>query len=159
MFDNHPDLRKPISLLWLFAILNMLFRDIHELTMASSINEILSGYVNGNPMTEQVLLFGAFAVEILLLGFLMSALLSPRHSKMLNLLLPPLAILGIVFAQPGDPDDYFFAGVTTVTFIVIFMLAWSWDTTSKNSGKILRIAQAETLAGEAMRVDSSQEIG
>lgn len=117
-----------LSLLWLFAILNILFRDIHELTMASSINEILSGYVNGNPMSEGVLLVGGFAVELLLLAFLLTNLLTPAYARWMNLVMVPVAIGGMIYVPPADPDDYFFAGVVLATLAVIFTLALRWDT-------------------------------
>lgn len=117
---------KTISLFWLFAILNTLFRDVHELTTATAINEILSGYVNGNPITEEVLFGAAFAVELLLLAFLLSSLLAPRAARMLNLFLAPLAIVGIIFGSPSDLDDYFFSVVTVATFSTIFILCWNW---------------------------------
>lgn len=130
---------KTISLLWLFAILNMLFRDIHEFTMASTVNEILSGYVNGNPMSEGVLLVGAFAVELLLLGFLLSNILPARAARLVNLIFAPLAIVGVIFGAPSDPDDYFFAVITISTFIAIFVLCWNWKleeaSHSKNGGQ------------------------
>jgi hypothetical protein len=120
------DLRPTLSLLWLFAILNMIFRDIHEFTMADTINEIMSGTVNGNPMTEIVLLYGAFAVELLLLGFLLSAVLPARWARALNLVLPPTAVAGMVFIPPADPDDVFFALVELGAFGTAFALAWRW---------------------------------
>lgn len=119
---------QTISLLWLFAILNILFRDVHELTTASSINEILSGHVNGNPISEEILFGAAFAVELLLLSFLLSSLLKARWARLVNLVLAPLAILGVIFGAPGDLDDYFFAVVTISTFLAIFVLSWNWVT-------------------------------
>lgn len=59
-----------LSMLWLFAILNAVFRDIHELTMAGTIEEILTGQMNGAPMSEGLLVVGAFLVELFLIGFL-----------------------------------------------------------------------------------------
>lgn len=126
--SNSESFGNTISLLWLFAILNVLFRDIHELTTASAINEILTGYVNGNPITEEVLFAAAFAVELLLLAFLLSSVLTPRGARMVNLFLAPLAIIGTVFSEPGDLDDYFFAVVTVLTYAAIFVLCWSWKT-------------------------------
>lgn len=120
------DLRPTLSLLWLFAILNMVFRDIHEFTMADTINEVLSGTVNGNPMSETVLLFGAFAVELLLLGFLLSAVLPKRWARGLNLVLVPLAVAGVFSMPPADPDDLFFALVELCAFVTAFVLAWRW---------------------------------
>ncbi|WP_373635086.1 DUF6326 family protein [Yoonia sp. SS1-5] len=135
--SNHPDDRgKILSLLWLFAILNMLFRDIHEMTMAATINEILSGYVNGNPMSESVLFFGAFAVELLLLVFLLSGLLAPYWARLLNLVMVPVAILGTFYIAPNDPDDYFFAVVEICAFITIFVMAWRWQTAPRATRQI-----------------------
>lgn len=119
---------RTLSLLWLFAILNILFRDIHEMTMAGTINEILSGHLNGNPVTESALFAGAFAVELLLLAMLLSSVLAPRLSRLLNLILAPLAVAGVLFAAPNDPDDYFFATVEIFTFALIFALSWNWVT-------------------------------
>ena len=115
-----------LSLLWLFAILNMLFRDIHELTMADTIREILSGRLNGVAMTEELLVLGALVVELLLLAFLLTSLLPRRQARLLNLVVAPLAIAGAIAAGPSDPDDYFFAAIEVATFAVIFILAWRW---------------------------------
>lgn len=124
--NTSEDFGKTLSLLWLFAILNTLFRDVHELTTASSINEILSGHLNGNPVTEGVLLAGAFAVEILLLSMLLSSLLAPRPARALNLVAAPLAIAGIFLVPPSDPDDYFFATVVVGNCLTICILSWNW---------------------------------
>ncbi len=124
--SNPNDLRPTLSVLWLFAILNVIFRDIHEFTMASTLNEILSGTVNGNPMSETVLLFGAFAVELLLIGFLFSALLPAWWARNLNLVLAPVAVAGLLFIPPADPDDFFFAFVELCAFGTAFVLAWRW---------------------------------
>lgn len=133
MFQNSTDLRGTLALLWLFAILNIVFRDIHEFTMASTLNEILSGTVNGNPMSETVLLYGAFVVELLLLAFLLTALLPPTWSRRVSLALAPLAALGMFIVPPADPDDIFFAVVELCAFVAIFLLAWRW--TSDDGGR------------------------
>ncbi|MEM7059487.1 MAG: DUF6326 family protein [Pseudomonadota bacterium] len=129
---------RALSLLWLFAILNVLFRDIHEMTTASTINEILSGHLNGVPVTEGALLVGAVLVELLLLAFLLSSVLPSNLSRRLNLMLAPLAVFGVTFGAPNDPDDYFFAAVQIGTFAVIFTFALRWDTS---------ISASETLRG------------
>lgn len=124
---NPENLGHTLSLLWLFAILNILFRDIHEMTMASTINEILSGHFAGNQVSEGTLLAGAFAVEILLLAFLMSSLLVPYWSRVLNLIVVPIVVAGTFYIPPADPDDFFFAFVEICTFVAIFVLALRWN--------------------------------
>lgn len=121
-------LGKTLSLLWLFAILNILFRDIHEMSTASAVSEILSGYVSGRPVTEEALLIGGLAVELLLLAFLLSALLPPSTAKRINLAFAPLAIIGVLYGAPSDLDDYFFAAVEITTFAAITVMAWRWRT-------------------------------
>lgn len=124
-----------LSLLWLFAILNIVFRDIHELTMASTIEEILTGHLNGTPMSEGLLVIGAFLVELLLLGFLFSSLLRPKAARWLNLFLAPVAILGVIAARPSDPDDYIFATVEIVTFCGIWWMASQWKVVATTQAK------------------------
>ncbi len=115
-----------LSFLWLFAILNMLFRDVHELTMAGTIDEILTGHLNGVAMTEDLLVIGAVLVELLLLGFLLSSLLSARAARWFNLILAPIAALGVVAARPSDPDDFIFAAIEIATLCVIWWCARQW---------------------------------
>lgn len=131
--SNQNDLRPTLSLLWLFAILNMVFRDIHEFTMASTLNEILSGTLNGNPMTETVLVYGAIVVELLLFAFILTALLPPIWSRRLNLVLVPIVVAGMFYIPPADPDDFFFASIELCTFAVVFVLTWRWKTVEKSN--------------------------
>ncbi|QFT78187.1 DUF6326 family protein [Erythrobacter sp. THAF29] len=133
-------LGKTISLLWLFAILNTIFRDIHQLVVAQTIEEILAGQMNGNPVTESAMFAGAFAVELFLLGMLLSRLLKQKHARLFNLVVAPLAALGTFIAPPTDLDDYFFATVVLVTFGAIFALALKWRT---SASAINRVTYAE----------------
>jgi len=117
-----------IAFLWLFAILNTLYRDIHQLVVDTTIQEILTGHMNGNPVTEMALFAGAFAVELVLLAMLLSRLLKPAHARMMNLIVTPIAAMGMMIVPPVDMDDHFFAIVVLATFAAIFALAWTWKT-------------------------------
>jgi len=119
-----------IAFLWLFAILNTLYRDIHQLVVDTTIQEILTGHMNGNPVTEMALFAGAFAVELVLLAMLLSCLLKPNHARWMNLVVAPIAALGMMIVPPVDMDDHFFAIVVLATFAAIFALAWTWKTRS-----------------------------
>ena len=87
--------------------------------MAITINEILTRHLNGNLVSESVLLAGAFAIELLLPGFLLSTLLAL------------LAVFRMVLAPPNDPDDYVFAAIAISTLIATFLLAWCWNTSDR----------------------------
>jgi len=115
-----------LSLLWLFAILNMLFRDIHELTTASAVNEIIAGTLNGVPVTETLLVIGAIIVELLLIAMMASWMLPAKQARLINLILAPIAIIGTIAARPSDPDDFIFATIEILTFVVIFVSAFRW---------------------------------
>ena len=115
-----------LSQLWLFAMLNTVFRDIHEMAKAETIEDILSGFMNGNPVNEAVLLLGGVLVELTLVMILGAYVFGPRLYRQLNLVLAPLAVLGVVFSAPNDPDDYFFVAITAVAFLSATAIAWSW---------------------------------
>lgn len=133
-----------IAFLWLFAILNTLFRDIHQLVVDTTIQEILTGQMNGNPVTEMALLAGAFAVELVLLAMLLSRLLKPVHAKLMNLIVAPIAALGTMIVPPVDMDDHFFAIVVLATFAAIFALAWTWKTRSGDVDADFRPMEAQS---------------
>jgi len=124
-----------ISVLWIFATFNILFRDIHELTTASAIAEISSGYVNGNPITEEVLFAAAFGVVFYLLALPISYVLHPKLARPANLALPILATLGVILGQPSDLDDVVFASVEVFTFATILLIAYRWDTSNASARK------------------------
>lgn len=52
-----------LSALWLFILLNIIFRDIHQMTMKSHLEMLLTGYYNGTEVTEVLMLIGGFLVE------------------------------------------------------------------------------------------------
>ncbi len=68
------DKKALLSTLWIFVLLNLIFRDIHEFFRAGLLEEMMTGVVNGNQVTEQVMLIGAFMVEIPILMVLLSRL-------------------------------------------------------------------------------------
>lgn len=124
---------KVLSSLWLFVILNGLFRDMHELAVASTIEEILTGHMNGSPVTDGVLLAGALVTQVLLLSMLLSSLLKPRAARWFNIVVPPLMAFAMFFAPPNDPDDYVFYTIMVGTLLAISLLAWNWREPSASS--------------------------
>jgi len=120
-----------ISRLWVFTLFAMVFRDIHEMATASTIQGILEGTYEGNPVTDAGLFFGGVALVILLLTSQLSVMLKPYAARRLNLVVAPLALGGIFYIAPNDPDDYLLGGASAIAVLTIFITSLLWQTTSK----------------------------
>lgn len=126
---NSDTLGETISRLWTFALFCMAFRDIHEMAMASTIQGILEGTYEGNPVNDAGLVFGGFALILMLLSALLTPLLAPFAAKRLNLIMAPLAFGGMFYLFPNDPDDYLLGGATAIAILAIFTISLFWRTT------------------------------
>ncbi len=120
------DMRVLFSTLWLFLLLNIIFRDIHELVTAEALQEIMTGVVNGTPVTEGLLLLGAFIVEVPIVMVLLSRVLRYRVNRWANIIAGAATLMIVVTSALTDLDDGFFIIVESVTLLVIIWLAWRW---------------------------------
>ena len=115
-----------LSAYWLFILLNIIFRDIHQFTMKSHLQMLLTGTYNGTEVTEELMLFGGFLVEIPIAMFLFSLLLKIKWNRMLNLIASVLTI-GVLMAEPpSDMDDVFFKIIEFIAIGAIIWTSWSW---------------------------------
>ena len=73
------DKKALLSTLWIFVLLNMIFRDIHEFFRLGLLEEMMTGVVNGTQVTEEVMLIGAIMVEIPIVMVLLSQILDYRN--------------------------------------------------------------------------------
>jgi len=67
-----------LSVLWLFILLNIIFRDIHQLVLASHLQMLLTGHYNGMEITEELMLLGGVLVQVPIAMVLFSLLLTRR---------------------------------------------------------------------------------
>jgi hypothetical protein len=58
------DTKTKLSALWLFILLNIIFRDLHQLAMRPFLEMLLTGYYNGVEVTEELMLLGGFLPEV-----------------------------------------------------------------------------------------------
>ena len=109
---NGVEKRVVLATLWLFVILNIVFRDIHQLFNTPFLQEMLTGVVNGNELTEMLMFQAGIGVELLLLMIPISRLVDPIWNRRIHLVMTPLAMIVIatIIAAP-DLDDYFFTVV------------------------------------------------
>lgn len=120
------EMKARLSTLWIFVLLNLLFRDIHELLRPGLLQEMMTGTVNGVQMTQGVLLAGGIMLEFLIAMVILSRVLEYRANRWANMIVSAVAIPLVVGSGPKDLDDRFFATVEVVALVGIFWLAWKW---------------------------------
>ncbi len=120
MLKNKITPQTLLSSLWIFILFNMVIRDLHEFPTEGYVEEMIS-----LKLSEEVMLFYAFIVEIPILMVLLSRILANKMNKWANTLAAIVTMLGILSTLPsGDMDDVFFAIVNSVAFLVIILTAW-----------------------------------
>ena len=117
------DKRALLSTLWIFVLLNMIFRDIHEFFRLGLLEEMMTGIVNGNQVTEQVMLIGAFMVEIPILMVLLSRILNYKINRWANIIIGAVTIALVIGMGQKDLDDIFFGTVEVIALSAIIWLA------------------------------------
>ncbi len=120
------DKKALLSTLWIFVLLNMIFRDIHEFFRPGLLEQMMTGVVNGNQVTEQVMLIGAIMVEIPLLMVLLSRILNYRINRWANIIIGAVTIALIIAMGQKDLDDIFFATIEVIALSAIIWLAVKW---------------------------------
>lgn len=127
--DNKIKPQTMLSTLWIFVLLNIIFRDLHQFVKSGFIEEVMTGAVNGIEITDELMLLGGFLAEIPILMVLLSRILSKNANKWANIIagIITLAVFatGIVSL---DIDDAFHMAIETVAILWIFRIAWKLPT-------------------------------
>ena len=124
--SNGVDTKALLSTLWIFVLLNVIFRDIHELFRPGLLAEMMTGTVNGVQMTEATLLLGGIMIEIAIVMVLLSRVLTYSLNRWANVIAGAITIVFIIVNGPGDLDDIFFAVVEVMALLFIVWTAWKW---------------------------------
>lgn len=120
----HPKLK--LSALWLFILLNVIFRDIHQFTMKSHLEMLLTGYYNGMEVTEILMLVGGIVLEIPIAMVLFSLLLQRKINRTTNLVAVIITAGLFLVEPPSDLDDWFFKIVEFLGFLAILWTLRNW---------------------------------
>ena len=118
--------RALLFALWMFVLLNFIFRDLHEIVKADFLADALQGIYNGREVTEAMFLLGGIIVEVPILMTLMAWVLPVRANRWANIVVAPLFALTFI-GTPGDLDDYFHLAMILIALAVIVWKAWSWE--------------------------------
>ena len=109
-----------LSTLWVFILINMLVRDLHQMLNKAAFEEM---FFLDLP-EEQVLLFG-IVLEIPILMIVLSGILPGKVNRWLSILAAIIMIAGFVttLAQ-ADLDDLFFAAVNSIALVFVVIISW-----------------------------------
>ena len=121
-----------LSTLWLFVLLNMIFRDIHQLGKKGFIEEIMTGVVNGIEITDELMLLGGFLAEIPIIMVLLSKILDNKINKWANIVSSIITLAVFATAVPSsDLDDVFHMIIEVAAILWIIRIAWKLPSSNK----------------------------
>lgn len=113
-------------MLWVFFLMNIMFRDIHQFLSPGYMDWVIAGEMFGRQITDELLLFGGFAVEVMILMVLLPHLVSRRVLRIVNTCAVLFTAALVLFTTPIDPDDVFFLIVGLVTLLAILWFGWTF---------------------------------
>ncbi len=120
------DIKALLSTLWVFVLLNVIFRDIHEFFRPGLLQEIMAGTVKGVEITEEMMLLAGLVLELAILMVILSRVLPYRLNRPANMVVGALMIVSVFANGTNDLDDIFFAAAEIAALAVIIWLAWRW---------------------------------
>ncbi|NET62858.1 MAG: hypothetical protein F6K47_44270 [Symploca sp. SIO2E6] len=118
------------STLWVFFFLQVIFKDLHDFFRVGMIEEILSGVVNGNKVSEEMLLVGGIMLQLPLLMIVFTKVLPRQAVRVLTFIVAPLALLASLSMGYKDMDDALFYVVWTITLMTVVVMAARWKEAS-----------------------------
>ena len=114
-----------LSNLWLFILLNIVFRDLHQFGKAGFLEELMTGMVNGITITDELALVGGILAEIPIMMVLLSRILNNKANKWANLIAGIITLGVFTTALPyADIDDVFHFVFEALAILWIFKIAW-----------------------------------
>ena len=119
------DPRVLLSTLWVFFLMNIIFRDIHQFLSPGYIGWVIEGELFGQKITDALLLYGGMAVEVMILMVIMPLVLPRRALRIVNTIAAAFTCGLIVYAPPIDPDDWFFLVICLATLAIITWVGWT----------------------------------
>jgi hypothetical protein len=120
------DTKTKLSALWLFILLNIIFRDLHQFGNKPFLEMLLSGTYNGIEVTDELMLLGGFLAEVPIAMVLFSLLLTRRIGRPVTFVAVFITAATLVSSAPSDMDDIFHLVIELAAMVAIVWTAWSW---------------------------------
>ena len=116
-----------LSTLWIFVILNIFARDIHELGRPGMLEQVMSGVVDGVVVTEGLMLLGGIMFEVFIVMVVLSHVLKYKINRCVSMIMGLIAIAIVVMTNlTPDLDNIFFMIVEIIALVAIIGIAWRW---------------------------------
>ena len=119
------DPRTLLSALWVFFLMNIIFRDIHQFLSPGYMDWVIAGEMFGRQITDELLLYGGFAVEVMIIMVIVPHILPRRAVRIVNTVAAVFTVALVLFTPPIDPDDVFFLVVGLATLAAILWFGWT----------------------------------
>ncbi len=120
------DMKAKLSTLWIFVLFNIIFSEFHKLLQPGFLEEVMTGFVGGVQMTQEILLLGAIVLEIPIAMVLLSRLSNYRVNRWANIIAGAITIAVVIGNASTDLDNIFFATIVVVSLLLIVWYAWKW---------------------------------
>lgn len=124
MKTNKPAL---LSTLWIFVLLNMIFRDLHQLANPGYLEEAMAS------ATPELLLIAGIVLEVEIGMVLLSRILPYYYNRWANIIVPLVFIAIMLSFGVTDLDDIWFLIIQILALLYTVWVAWHWqDDTQEN---------------------------
>lgn len=128
MTQEKASTRTVLSTLWIFLLLNIFARDIHELGRPGMLEQMMTGVIDGVKITEGLMLIGGIMIEIPILMVLLSQILPFKLSRWTNIGAGILTTLIVISTNLNpDLDNMFFLVFKFTALFGIVWVAWRWN--------------------------------
>ncbi len=119
-----------LSTLWIFVLFNYLYCDIVTLMDARTLNQIISGTVEGITMSEGFLLGASVLMEIPIIMILLARILNYKFNRLANIIagiiMTVVQLSSLVFGSSPTLYYLFFSIIEIACTSFIVWYAWKW---------------------------------
>ncbi len=115
-----------LAALWLFILLNIIFRDLHQFVMPGFLETIMTGRFNGMEITPELMLVGGVVVSVPISMVPLSLLLERRFARPLTFVAALITTVTMIPPASIDLDDAYHLVLQLIAMAGIVAIAWRW---------------------------------
>ncbi len=124
------DRKVILSTLWIFAMFNYLYADYASLLEPGMLQQLMTGSVEGIPITLATLLGGVILMETAIAMILLSRILKYTANRWANIIVGAIHTAAVLASMVfgGVPPPYYLFLITIEVACTLFIIwyAWTW---------------------------------